>query len=513
MRYFLFPVMLLAFCTQLSAQSIGPDFDKINASTSPIQEVVPLAEGGFVALIVDNPADPRVLSLRYFDEGQELREERQLVLSDDGLPAQVEGAFRWGEHLAVLTSIYYPGPQRNNLILRKYSVPDLEEISATFVDEAYTPADLRIPFGFSLSPDSTRLLCYAWSYSAPETNARLKLSVYDRELNLLWDKLYILPYKNETFYLYGALFDETGHAYVLCEDYQGAVSRYGDVNERKIKQIILYAGERLDQPKEYAVQPGKLILSGIRFRLAPGGGIIGAGFYRERNRTWFDGLITLTIDGAANRIDHHLLPIEKSEYKDQATLPDGFRPNRANQYPFAYFTVDHLLLGDDDAFYLIGEQIVEDPGSYTPYEFNDILIARISQGRRLDWFRRLPKRQQGFFELLRTFSYSVYERDEHLLFLYNNVDLGSSVSRNRISLDLRLSEVTPSGDVRRRSLSQTNAIPALKELAPLPARTWKLGTDRILVTALRQEEDDSKTLLVPLSWQRLLSAKETVRGN
>ncbi len=513
MKYFLLPVLLLAFIAQLPAQSIGPDFDKTNASASPIQEVVPLAEGGFVALIVDNPAAPRVLSLRYFNEQQELQEERQLVLSDDGLPAQVEGAFRWGEHLVVLTSIYYPGPQRNNLLLRKYAVPSLEEISATFVDEAYTPADLRIPFGYSLSPDGERLLCYAWSYSAPESNARLKLSVFDRELNLLWDKLYILPYKNENFYLYGALFDESGHAYVLCEDYQGAVSRYGDVNERKIRQIILYGGEDLNEPKEYIIQPGKLILSGIRFRLASGGGIIGAGFYRERNRTWYDGLITLTINGATNKIDQSLLPIDKSEYKDQATLPDGFRPSGSNQHPFAYYTVDHLFLGENDALYLIGEQIVEDPGSYTPYEFDDIFVARISQGRRLDWFRRLPKRQSGFFELLRTFSYSAYQRDGNLLFIYNNVDLNSNLTRNRIALDLRFTEVTPGGDVRRRSISQTNAIPPLKELAPLPGRSWKIDDDRILIMALRQDEEDSQTVLVPVSWDRLLSAKETTEGN
>jgi len=506
-------MVLIAATPQVSAQSIGPDFDKTNASSSPIQEVVPLVEGGFVAIIVDNPAAPQAVSLRYFNDQQELQEERQLVLSDDGLPAQVEGAFRWGQHLVVLTSIYYPGPQRNNLILRKYSIPDLEEVSATFVDEAYTPGDLRIPFGHSLSPDGTKLLCYAWSYSAPETNARLKLSVFDRDLNLLWDKLYILPYKNETFYLYGALFDETGHAYVLCEDYQGAVSRFGDINERKIKQIILYAGEDLDEPKEYAVQPGKLILSGIRFRLAPDGGILGAGFYRERNNNWYDGLITLRINGATNKVDHSLIPVDKSEYKEQATLPDGSRPPRANQYPFSSYTVDHLFLGSDDELYLVGEQVVEDPGSYTPYSFNDIFVARISQGRRLDWFRRLPKRQSGFYELLRTFSYSAYQEDGNLLFFYNNVDLRSNTSRNRVALELRFDEVTPRGDIRLRSISGTDAIPKLKELAPLPARSWKIDGDRILVMALRQEDNDSKNVLLPISWDRLRAAKESPQGN
>ena len=483
----------------MQAQSIGPNFDKTGAERSELKEIVSFGEKGFISIVTDNGENPKVFSIRYFDAEEKLVEERQVVLSEEGLPAQIEGAFRWGNRLTVLSSLYYPGPKRNNLLLRQYSIPQLEEVDAKLIDEAYTPPNLLIPFGYSLSPDSTQLLCYGWSYSLPEDPARIALHVFDEKLNSLWEKNYILPYKNENFYLYGSLLDPSGHVYILCEDYGGSISAMGNINENKIKQVILYAGEEVDRPREYVIQTGKLTLSGVRFALASSGRLEGAGFYREGNKSRYEGLITISIDGAANKMDHLLTPIDKDLYKEAATLPDGYRPGNANRYNFADYTVDYLFL-TDHIHYLVAEQIIEDAGSYNPLEFNDIFIARIRGGRYLDWIRRLPKRQKGSYDDLPRFSYNAFFVDDRLLLIYNNMGEGNNAALGYTEL----ATVTASGDVKREDI--TKLIRTQSPMVPLPALSWDLHGKKLALFG--REPLEQKAMLINVPWEVLISGEK-----
>lgn len=496
MRYALIAFIFLLGRLYAPAQSIGPDINKTGDFNPQLQKVVPLEEEGFVALLLDVPADPTSLTIRTFDSKDSLRAQQVLTLSDRGLPAQFEGAFRWGDRLTVLTSIYYPGPRRNNLILRQYSLPDLEELNAEFIEEAYTPRDMRIPFGYSLSPDRSRLLVYGWSYSLPDDPVRLKLRVFDRNLETEWEHNYMLPIKNETFYLYGSLLDAQGNAYLLCEEYQGNPSRFGGINERKIKQIILYGGKDLEEPRQFAIEPGKLILSGIRFALDQNNQLVGAGLYRKRNRGKYEGFITVRIDGPADQIRHQLLPVNKDQYKNAAVEVPGRQPRGTQQYNFSDFTVDHLFL-QDSALYVLGEQFTDDPSQYPPFESNDILIARINQDRYLDWFVRIPKRQEGFWEDLGKFSYRVFQKDDELQLLYNNLNASrSGTTGNTVFASIRENGTVEFNDV-------SGEIRSRQPVTPYPLKSWSLGKEQLLLFGIKREKNTMEALVVRIPWEEL----------
>ncbi len=496
MKYYLFLFGILLSSLAAPAQSIGPLIDKTGEFNPQLQKVVPLGSEGFVALLLDQPEAPRSLTIRTFDIEEKMKAERVLTLSDRGLPAQLEGAFRWGDRLTVLTSIYYPGPRRNNLILRQYTLPDLEEISAQLIEEAYTPRNLRIPFGYSLSADQSRLLVYGWSYSLPEDPVRLKLQVFNRELETEWVRNYILPFKNETFYLYGSLLDAQGNAYLLCEEYQGNPGGLSGVNERKIKQIILYGGKDLERPRQFSIEPGKLILSGIRFALDQNDQLIGAGLYRKRSRSKYEGFITVRIDGPADRLGHQLLPVNKNQYKNAATEVPGRQPSGTNSYNFRDFTVDHLFL-QDSSLYVLGEQLIDNQSQFPPFEYNDIIIARINQDRYLDWVIRIPKRQEGFWEDLGKFSYRAFYQDGKLQLLYNNLN----ASRSGTSGNTVFATISKKGEVEFNDVS--SEIQSRQPITPYPVKSWSLGGEQLLLFGIKTEKGELETMVITIPWEEL----------
>lgn len=492
-------IFLWSWPFHLSSQSVGPLVDKTGEAKDGLAEVVPIAGLGFVTLIVDRPREPRSLQIRLFDLNERLLTERSLSLSNEGQPAQFEGAFRWGDRLTLLTSVYDPGPARNHLLLRQFRLPDLEEVVATKLDEAYTPRSLRIPFGYALSPDSTRLLTYGWSYSLPEDPVRLHLQVFDAQLQPVWSNNYLLPYRNETFYLYGCLLDRSGNAYLLGEDYQGNPSRYAQIDEQKIKQVALYAAPQLDKPREYAIRPGKLILSGVRFALDPSDQLVGVGFYHKKGKSRYEGLITLRIDGAADRLEHHLLPVNDSQF-EQADVSGRGRGT------FGDYTIDYLF-ASDSSLVVAGERIVEQQRSVSPYSFarapsyafEDIFVTRIRQDRYIEWIRRLPKQQSGDWNDLPKFSYQCLSRPEGLYFLFNNI----SNSRGQTRGNTQLFTVLPDGRIGEHDVTQ--AIRQRQPMTPQPARSWMLGRDRLLLYGVRTEKQQSSSFLVILPWSDLLS--------
>lgn len=485
-----------------TAQSIGPVQDKTGGRIYEMQEAVTFPEQGLMVVVVlDRPEDPAVATLRLFNTQEQLQAERQVTLSPQNLPAQVEGAFKWGDRLTLLTSVYYPGPRRNNLLLRQFSLPKLEEVAAIQVDEAYTPENQRIPFGYSLSPDSSLLLCHSWSYSLPADPVRLRLKAFGKDLRMAWNRDYVLPYQNEDFYLYGSLLDASGNAYLLCEEYLGKPSPYSGVDEQKIKQIILYAGAKLEQPRDFVVQPGKLILTGIRFALDPGGQLVGAGFYRERNTARNEGLITLRIDGAANQMQHHLIPVSKELY-EQAWPAELGRPARV---PFLNYSVDYLFV-KDSSLILVSEQIEEtnsyvnlSGGVYSAFKFNDLLVARIKNGRQLQWIRRLPKTQEGAWDDLPKFSYSGFMPGDSLYLIFNNLKV---VSGQTIG-GTHLIAVAPNGTFTQHAI--TAAVRRRQAMTPYPARAWAWGKDRVLIYGVRSNKDESFSIMTSLLWKDLLT--------
>lgn len=490
MRYWLVLSGLLLGVLNIPAQSIGPHTDKSGGFNSPLRKVIPMENGNYVTVWMDDLREPASLNIRTIDAEANTRFQRELTLSEQGLPVRFEGAFRWGDRLTVLTSVYNPESRRNALTLRQYALPALEEEYTGLVTEAYTTKDPDMTFGYSLSPDRSQLLLYGRNYSMTEDPVRLSLHVLNRNLKKERTRDYLLSIKNVSFYLYGCLLDNSGNAYLLGQEFRGSAGRFSGLNERNIRHIILYGNQALEGLRKFVIEPGKLLLSGARFALDGNGRLLGAGLYRKRSRSKYEGFFTVRIDGPADRMHHHLLPVNKDQYKNAAVEVPGRQPKGVTAYNFSNFTVDHLIVRDS-ALFMTGEQLFGRQKQFPPFASGDILIAHIREYKRLAWIKRIPKRQEGYWEDLPKFSYQVFKKEDGLQLLYTNIfapRFGSAESNT----------VLASADKRGRVTFKdiTGDIEAQGPLIPFPAWSWLLGNKKLLILGAQQEENQVETMMV-----------------
>lgn len=474
-----------------------------------IKSVVPFGQAGFVAVFLDHPERPKRLRLEFFAPDNRSLAHKIISLERRGVEARFEGVFAWKGRLQVLTSIYYPGPQRNYLMLQQYEIPDFEEGAGVVVDEAYTPQLYRVPFGYALSPDSTKAMFYSWSYSLPEDPARLTVTVLKDNLDTLWQQRYVLPYKNASLYLYDCRVTDDGRAFLLGENYTGKVGPV--IDENKIEYFVLSAVSGEENMVIYDINPAGYALRGLHIDPVEGNAMAGAAFYQEPGKEVHLGLYAFYIPPGGGKMSQGTVPIDKERYQSAFIYPQGDDLLNANRHRFESYQVRKVRLLADGSLLAIAEQ---EYYSHTEgvYEFNDILAFRLKPDlQRVQWFRRLPKRQTEGFNRnpLSPFSFKEVYREEKIYLVYNDLAahhqpsgkfraFGRYRGEDGAVIVAELDEV--SGKVRFFNLSRILQPYSIQKA--WISHCWDLEGRELLIFGGSDILDESK--LVGLDWKSIL---------
>ncbi len=452
-----------------------------------MRDLVPLPDGAFLLVMVDHPDYPNNLRLQLYDADQQLKAEETIDIYRRGVAAQYESAFVWQGELVLLTSLYYPGPKRNHLIMRRFTLPELDNIFSGIMAEAYTPSLYRIPFGFDISPDSTHMLLYSWTYTLPEDAAKLDIQVLDQSYQMVWERRYILPYKNATLYVYGSALTNDLRTYLFCENYEGNPGNIPD--PKKVDYFLLAMNPDSEEIQHYELRRDDRFLTGLSVRPLKDNRVIGAGFYQEKRNGGSDGIFTFEVNPDGSDLDLRYIPVSKDQY-DAAYLyaekESGFSSNKRK---FGNYYIDEIILQASGDWRLVGEQQMDRPG--TPQiEFNDILVADIpAKQSRLKTFMRVPKRQLGFYNQEDLFSYTSFKRNDGLFLLFNDspsnhddpeklprsMDLYTGDSRTAIAMF----HIDEDGSWMRYNLAGALQAKGVQQL--IPGRCRRLSNDKGLI--------------------------------
>ena len=101
--------------------------------TMEIREVVAGDEDHFFTFSSNDPEKPDKGEIALFNYKQENLATKEITFERSPLTAQFEAVFYWDNHLNVLSSLYYPGPKRNHLLLYQYNGDDLSEESSDII--------------------------------------------------------------------------------------------------------------------------------------------------------------------------------------------------------------------------------------------------------------------------------------------------------------------------------------------------------------------------------------------
>lgn len=414
----LLPILLLALL------HAGPSLAQQNGKQNPSRispyvlfDQIPIPGRGFVSIHLDREESPQSVRLTFTGASETIESIQEISLQQRGLNVMLEGAFLWNGQLALITSLFYPGPQRDLLFIHRYSLPDFEELSAAQVAEAYVPGRLRIPFGYSLSPDSSRIMFYSWTYAVPEDPVKMGIHVLDQDLKQLWSKRFLLPNKNENFYIYACQVDNAGHAYLLCEDYKGKVSAGSQIRDEKIERFVLRLAENSSEATSFAITLDDRVITDLRFTLTPTGDLLGAGFYREGNKPNQTGAFVYRIDQKTQGYRKWEFPISKEDYWQMhpyAEPGDGFISGTRQ---FRDFFVDQLVWDDQQGLTLVAEQRIYDNDED---KYNDILLMQLDTNWRKQWAVRVPKQQAALWTETQFISYRFLRREGKNYVLFND---------------------------------------------------------------------------------------------
>lgn len=473
-------------------------------------ELLPVPGKGYVSVLIDNQEAPTKVRLAFTGATETVESVQEISLLRRGLSAMVESAFIWDGQVTLVTSLFYPGPQRDLLFARRYRIPDLEEVASEKIAEAYVPGRLRVPFGYALAPDSSKVMFYSWSYAVPEDPVKMEIHVLDRQLERLWNKRFLLPNKNENFFVYACQVDNAGNTYLLCEDYKGKIGSGSRIRDEKIERFVLRLAKDSQEATAFSIQLEDHVITDLRFTMDPAGNLIGAGFYREKGKSYQAGVFAYRIDQKTLGFKKWQIPIDKDTYQKMHAYSNDKGKHISGTRRFRDYYLDQLVWSETEGLTLIGEQRIyeEDEDKYY-----DIMIVQLDTNFRKKWATRVPKKQAASWAQLNFVSYRFLQRGENQYLLFNdhqdNMPTAEGVPNRIKTLDfmftspqpvLHLVKIGNNGRLQHQNVSAVIETKSRMALVPYLTRSDRQNSFLLYLRNLSSPDGIGKVF--PISWAK-----------
>ncbi|MEM8523319.1 MAG: hypothetical protein AAGG68_01690 [Bacteroidota bacterium] len=434
MKIYVFTLLLLFFGCHTALFAQGFSFE----SMLPINEIIPVEGKGF--LLSSSPlSNSDSLVLVYFNQAAKPQSSVTIPLKRKIGALILEDIFVWNNKVVVLKSLFYAGRQTNHLLLYEYRLPDLQLINSEQLTTAHHPFDLRLPFYYNLSPDSSKLLVTIWSFFASDSLAQMELKIFDQDWQELETRQAKLPYRNEKISIYGCRIDDDANCYIIGDVYTGNNLSYA--NPKQITEFVIASFQNSKSLKSYQIKDEKINIQSWCFDLDHQQNLVLFALYSEGMKVVLEGSTFYKIDKSTKTIRQFTQTVDKESFIaafEKSNL--GFKTPRNR---FVSYTLKEVVL-KKDAYYLIAENL-----NLTTDEMRDILVMSIDLDGQLQWMRRLPKAQQFDFGANTFASFAIVEQEENLLFFYNG-----NAKNFEADHDDRVKSTTPKMP-HSRSLSST----------------------------------------------------------
>ncbi|HQW21946.1 MAG TPA: hypothetical protein PLI47_01510 [Bacteroidia bacterium] len=289
--------------------------------------------------------------------------------------------------------------------------------------------------GFSIvySPSETYMMVIESIPTDKEENEQFNVAILDSSLNLIWRKNLELPYLNTLFFRQKFIVGDDGNFYVLGKLYKDKVKTRVKGMVNYMYHVIAY-GDNGDSKIDYEIKLGDNYITDITFSRNSNGDIISAGFYSKKGLSSVDGSFFLTLDPITKAVkasnmkefDMEFMTEYMSE-KDEKKAKK--REEKGKDDELYQYDLRTLVKREDGGVMLIGEQFFINYIQYrcgnsyctrTDYYYNDIIVVNIDPTGKIEWAKKIPKRQistndGGFYS-----SFAMAVNRDRLSFIYND---------------------------------------------------------------------------------------------
>jgi len=395
---------------------------------------------------------PKVFIEEYDNEEKLVRSQR-LELKYKNKRRTFQDVVKIGGQFYFFTSFLNEAQKINYLFYQTLNRKLLPSRKLTKVAQIPAPNEAR-PGNFNLliSSDSSKVLIYSQLDNRNKEPARFSLSVFDNQMQPLWNKEVTLPYNEQQFEIEDYRLDDQGNVYLLGRQYLDGRrdSRGGAPNYQY--NILTYTNAGQDK-QEYRVAVGDKFISDLTFRIGDDGNLTCAGFFSEQAANSAKGTCFFRIDLESREVYNINFKEFDFGFRAQGLSGSGARraqraeqegDTRSEAELFRY-SLDRLILRSDGGAVLVAEQyyVTEqfnrfnrgsmfwgDPFLWNDpmmnnqtdfiFHYNDIIVVNIRPDGSIEWATRIPKYQRtlndgGYFS-----SYAMAVVRDRLYFVFND---------------------------------------------------------------------------------------------
>jgi len=373
---------------------------------------------------------PNILVEYYAKAQMKMKKSIELDLKYNNKRRDFEDVIMAGDQLYFLTSFNNQAKKRNYLFAQKINLKTLRPSKKLIKLAEVETRNLYQEGGFRhhLSKDTSKVLIYASLPKKKKQPERFSLQVFDKQLDLLWDKEVRLPFNDENFAVQEYKVDNEGNVYMLGLIYEDGkrLERGGKPN---YQYVILAYRNNGESVEEYKINLNQKFITDLTFRVAKNGELIFSGFYSDKGTYSAKGTYFFRLDPISKEISNkNLKPFDFDFLTEYLTDTEYSKAKKNTQKkgkgtPELYrYALDDLILRSDGGAVLVAEQYFvqrryNNNYGYNPsigfgfnrfnrfndpynrleddyeYYYNDIIVVNIRPNGEIEWTARIPKQQ------------------------------------------------------------------------------------------------------------------------
>lgn len=260
-----------------------------------------------------------------------------------------------------------------------------------------------------------------------ENGLKYDYMVFDSNMELLWSKVYDLPFEG-TLRLLDAQVDNLGQVYVAAQVYHAAIpsginanlpkSHFEllQINESEINKIVL--NKKIPNISDF-----NLVMSEDNSKYL-------VGFYNDNSAKYndgSDGIFTMHIsnDNKVVYENTYAFSIELiNQYQTLSKQKKNISKKSKRKLDYKYLGLQDIIINKDGGLLLISEMrhadVSSGSSSSTKHYYEDIVVHKIGEDGALVWVKKLPKDQYGSKTVDFSYKY-VNISGKHYFFFLDNI--------------------------------------------------------------------------------------------
>jgi len=430
--------------------------------------------------------------------------------------------FEINDKFYFITSYFNSAKNKNFLFAQRLNVKFEPEEALILIGEIDSRNESKIgDFHFEQSRDSSKVVVYHDLPTKRSEQQESKLSVYNDNFELLWDKKIFFPVESKLFDLIKFSVDNNGNGYLLGK-------RYFEKAKDKVKglpnfeYVLEVYSEKGESKQRYQLKDRVKFISDLTFEVSKKGEIICTGFYTNRlvasrlntfndEAESIEGIVYFKIDIEKQVIEEKkftafdldfitLNSSERQRRKAERRQSDNNEFNDPQLYSYSFRDV---ILRSDGGAVIIAEQYYETrfnsnfDNGFNPafqnntfrevieYNYNDVIVVNINPDGSIRWANAVPKYQSSTqLGELKYFSFANANIQDRIYILFNEdrrvfeSDSNSIFnSRGLKNQALALAEINKTGELNIFMLGAFDTIQSLV----LPTQTTQIGKKALLI--------------------------------